>query len=148
MAAQFPQFDGKMFIDQEFGLLDASQGPDTRLMLAVLKKYTKIDPQAFAQMGFMAGKFATIALLNVNGPVTAAKYNKAVRALKNVKTDMLCKPWYVGNLAYHIPNNANIGVTYKAGKVVLSDRCFNIAPVDKEIAQTRVWEKKFKLNTG
>ena len=61
---------------------------------------------------------------------------------------MLCKPWYVGNLAYHIPNNANIGVTYKAGKVVLSDKCFNIAPVDKEIAQTRVWEKKFKLNTG
>ena len=110
MAAQFPQFDGKMFIDQEFGLLDASQGPDTRLMLAVLKKYTKIDPQAFAQMGFMAGKFATIALLNVKGAVTAKSYNKAVRALKNVKTDMLCKPWYVGNLPYHIPNNANIGV--------------------------------------
>jgi branched-chain amino acid transport system substrate-binding protein len=148
MAAQFPQFDGKMFIDQEFGLLDASQGPDTRLMLAILKKYTKIDPQAFAQMGFMAGKFATQALLNIRGPVTAKSYNAAVRGLKNVKTDMLCKPWYVGNLPYHIPNNANIGVTYKAGKVVLSDKCFNIAPVDKEIAQTRVWEKKFKLNTG
>jgi branched-chain amino acid transport system substrate-binding protein len=147
MAAQFPQFDGKMFIDQEFGLLDASQGPDTRLMLAVLKKYTKIAPQAFAQMGFMAGKFSTLALLNVKGAVTAASYNKAVRALKNVKTDMLCKPWYVGNLPYHIPNNTNIGVTYKAGKVVLSDKCFNIAPVDKEIAQTRVWEKKFKLNS-
>jgi branched-chain amino acid transport system substrate-binding protein len=146
MAAQFPQFDGKMFIDQEFGLLDASQGPDTRLMLQVLKKYTKIAPQAFAQMGFMAGKFATQALLNVQGRVTAKAYNNAVRNLTNVKTDMLCKPWYVGDLPYHIPNNANIGVTYKAGKVVLSDKCFNIAPVDKEIAQTRVWEKKFGLN--
>ena len=38
-------------------------------MLAILKRYTKIDPQAFAQMGFMAGKFATQALLNVKGPV-------------------------------------------------------------------------------
>jgi branched-chain amino acid transport system substrate-binding protein len=149
MAAQFPQFDGKMFIDQEFGLLDASQGPDTRLMLAVLKKYTKIDPQAFAQMGFMAGKFATQALLNVKGPITKSTYNAAVRGLKNIKTDMLCKPWYVGNaLPYHIPNNTNIGVTYKAGKVVLSDRCFNIQAVDPELAQTRAWEKKFKLNTA
>ena len=55
MAGQFPQFDGKMFINSEFGLLDAKQGPDTRLMLLILKKYAPtIAPQAFAQMGFMA----------------------------------------------------------------------------------------------
>ena len=30
----------------------------------------------------------------------------------------------------------------------MKEKCFAIAPVDKEIAQTRVWEKKFKLNTG
>lgn len=149
MAEQFPEFDGKMFIGQEFRLLDASAGPDTRLMLAILKKYTKIDPQAFAQMGFMAGKFATQALLNVKGAVTKTSYNKAVRGLKNIKTDMLCEPWYVGNaLPYHIPNNANMGATYKDGKVVQSDPCFDIAPVDPEIAKTRVWEKKFNLNTG
>jgi branched-chain amino acid transport system substrate-binding protein len=149
MAGQFGNWDGKLFINSEFGLLDASQGPDTRLMLALLKKYTKIDPQAFAQMGFMAGKFATQALLNVKGPVTAKSYNAAVRALKNQKTDMLCKPWYVGNaLPYHIPNNTDITVDYKDGKVVLKEKCFAIAPVDKELAQTRVWEKKFNLNTG
>ncbi len=83
MAGQFGNWDGKLFINSEFGLLDPSQGPDTRLMLAILKKYTKIDPQAFAQMGFMAGKFATQALLNVKGPVTAKSYNAAVRGLKN-----------------------------------------------------------------
>jgi len=149
MAGQFGNWDGKLFINSEFGLLDASQGPDTRLMLAILKKYTKIDPQAFAQMGFMAGKFATQALLNVKGPVTAKSYNAAVRSLKNQKTDMLCKPWYVGNaLPYHIPNNTDITVDYKDGKVVLKEKCFAIAPVDKEMAQTRVWEKKFNLNTG
>jgi branched-chain amino acid transport system substrate-binding protein len=149
MAGQFGKWDGKLFINSEFGLLDASQGPDTRLMLAVLKRYTKIDPQAFAQMGFMAGMFATKALLSINGPVTAKSYNAAARKLKNVKTDMLCKPWYVGNaLPYHIPNNWDITVDYKDGKVVLKEKCFAIAAVDAELAQTRVWEKKFKLNTA
>ena len=148
MAGQFPQFDGHLWINSEFGLLDAAQGPDTRLMIAILKKYTKIAPQAFAQMGFMDAKFATTALLSINGPVTAASYNKAARGLKNVKTDMLCKPWYVGKLPYHIPNNTDITVDYKDGKVVKKEGCFDIAAVDKELAQTRVWEKKFKLNTG
>ena len=149
MAEQFGKWDGKLFINSEFGLLDASQGPDTQLMLQVLQKYTKIAPQAFAQMGFMAGKFSTAALLSIKGPVTAKSYNAAVRKLKNIKTDMLCKPWYVGNaLPYHIPNNWDITVDYKGGKVVLKEKCFAIAPVDKEVAQTRVWEKKFNLNTG
>ena len=68
------------------------------------------------------GKFSTQALLNVKGAVTAKSYNAAVRALKNVKTDMLCKPWYVGNnLPYHIPNNTDITVTYKGGKVVANE---------------------------
>ena len=149
MAGQFPQFDGHLWINSEFGLLDASQGPDTRLMIAILKKYSpSIAPQAFGQMGFMDAKFATAALLSVKGPVTAASYNKAVRGLKNIKTDMLCKPWYVGNLPFHIPNNTDITVDYKNGKVVKKESCFDIAAVDKELAQTRVWEKKFKLNTG
>jgi branched-chain amino acid transport system substrate-binding protein len=150
MAAQFPQFDGHLWINNEFGLLDASQGPDTQLMLAVQKKYApSIAPQAFGQMGFLVGKFATIALLSIKGPITAKSYNAAVRRLKNIKTDVLCKPWYVGNnLPYHIPSNTDITVDYKNGKVVLKEKCFDIAAVDPEVAQTRVWEKKFKLNTG
>jgi branched-chain amino acid transport system substrate-binding protein len=149
MAGQFPQFDGHLWINSEFGLLDASQGPDTRLMLAIQKKYApSIAPQAFGQMGFMDAKFATTALLSIKGPITAASYNRAARNLKNVHTDILCKPWYVGSaLPYHIPNNTDITVDYKDGKVVLKEKCFNIAPVDKELAQTRVWEKKFNLNT-
>jgi branched-chain amino acid transport system substrate-binding protein len=149
MAKQFPQFDGHLWINQEFKNVDPKVGPDTALMFDILKKYApKIAPQAFAQMGFMDGKFSTDALLSINGPITAASYNKAVRALKNEKTDMLCKPWYVGPLAYHIPNNTDITVDYKNGQVVVKEPCFDIAPVDKSIAQTRIWEKKYKLNTG
>jgi hypothetical protein len=32
--------------------------------------------------------------------------------------------------------------------VVVKEKCFAIAAVDKSISQTRAWEKKFKLNTG
>ena len=151
MSSQFsPSFDGRLWIDNEFSNVDPKVGPDSALMFAILKQYApSIAPQAFAQMGFLVGKFTTQALLNTKGPITVKSYNRAVRNLRNVKTDILCKPWYVGNaLPYHIPNNTNIGATYRNGAVVRSDACFNIQAVDSEIAQTRVWEKKFKLNTG
>ena len=62
---------------------------------------------------------------------------------------MLCKPWYVGNARRTTSRTtADITVDYKDGKVVVKEKCFAIAAVDKSIAQTRVWEKKFKLNTG
>jgi branched-chain amino acid transport system substrate-binding protein len=135
-----------MYINSEFALLD-SKGPDETLYNQINAKYTpKIAIQSFGQMGFMDAKFATQALLSIKGPVTAKSYNNAVRALKDVKTDMLCKPWYVGNLKYHIPNNWDITVDYKGGQVVEKEKCFAIAPVDPQIAQTRVWEKQFKLN--
>jgi branched-chain amino acid transport system substrate-binding protein len=148
MAKQFPQFDGKIFINNEFNNITA-KGPDSTLYKQVTERYApKIALQAFGQMGFLVGKYATQALLSINGPVTAASYNRAVRNLKNAKSDILCKPFYVGNLRYHIPNNTDITVTYRNGAVAMVDRCFAIAPVDREIAQTRRWEKQFKLNTG
>jgi branched-chain amino acid transport system substrate-binding protein len=149
MASQFPQFDGHLWINNEFSNVDPSVGPDTRLMFAILKKYLpSLAPQAFTQMGFMDGKFATAALLSIKGPITAKSYNAAVKKLKNQKTDMLCKPYYVGNLPYHIPNNTDITVDYKSGKVVLKYPCTAIAPVDKSIVATRAFEKKLKLNVG
>jgi branched-chain amino acid transport system substrate-binding protein len=150
MSGQFsPAFDGHLWINSEFSLISPSVGPDSALMFQILKKYApKIAPQSFGQMGFMDGKFATAALLSIKGAITAKSYNDAVRGLKNIKTDMLCKPWYVGNLAYHIPNNTDITVDYKGGNVVTRTGCTAIAPVDKAISQTRTWEKKFNLNTG
>ena len=126
------------------------QGPDTRAD-AGRPEEVRADAsrrRRSAQMGFMDAKFATTALLSIKGPITAKSYNLAARNLKNIHTDILCKPWYVGNaLPYHIPNNTDITVDYKNGKVVLKEKCFDIAAVDKELAQTRIWEKKFNLNT-
>ncbi len=147
MAKQFGQFDNKIFINQEFSNL-TKNAPDSNLWRAMNKKYAPtVVLQAFGQMGYMDAKFATIALLKIKGPVTAKSYNKSIRSLKNIHTDILCKPWYVGNLAYHIPNNYDVTVTYNNGKIVVKDKCFAIAPVDNSIAQTRKWEKKYNLNT-
>ena len=61
-----------------------------------------------------------------------------MKALTNQKTDMLCKPWYVGNLPYHIPNNTDITVDYKGGNVVVKQPCFEITgATDQPIRQTR-----------
>src|SRR6476660_6741731 len=148
MSSQFsPAFDGHLWIDNEFSNVDPKVGPDSALMFQVLKKYaSKIAPQAFAQMGFLVGKFAVNALMSIKGPITAKSYNAAVRNLKNQKSDILCKPFYVGNLAYHIPNNTNIIVDYKDKNVVVRTGCTDFQAVDKAIAQTRKWEKQFKLN--
>ena len=100
-------------------------------------------------MGFMDAKFATRPCSASRVRSRRSRTTAAARDLKNIHTDILCKPWYVGNaLPYHIPNNTDITVDYKDGKVVLKEKCFAIAPVDKELAQTRVWEKKFNLNTA
>jgi branched-chain amino acid transport system substrate-binding protein len=149
MSSQFsPAFDGHLWIDNEFSNVDPKVGPDSALMFQILSKYTKIVPQAFAQMGFLAGKFATNALLSIKGPITAKSYNAAVLSLKNQKSDILCKPYYVGRIPFHIPNNTNIIVDYKNKNVVVRTGCTPFAPVDAAIAQTRAFERKLHLNTG
>jgi branched-chain amino acid transport system substrate-binding protein len=147
MSGQFsPAFDGHLWIDNEFSNVDPKVGPDSALMFTILKKYApKIAPQAFAQMGFLDAKFATSALLSIKGAITAKSYNAAVASLKNQRTDMLCKPYYVGKIPYHIPNNSNIIVDYKGGDVVVRSGCTEFQAVDKAIAQTRVWEKQYHL---
>ena len=149
MASQFsPEFDGHLWIDNEFSNVDPKVGPDSALMFAILKKYApSIAPQAFAQMGFLDGKFATNALLSIKGAITKTSYNIAVKGLKNQHTDMLCQPFYVGNIPYHIPNNANIIVDYKNKNVVVRNGCTKFQAVDPAITQTRIWEKQYNLNT-
>ncbi len=134
-----------LFINSEFVLL-GSTGPDMTLYRQVTKKYaSSIAVQSFGQMGFMVGKFVTAALLNVKGPVTKASYNKAAAELKNIRTDMLCQPWYFQKLPVHIPNNWDITVSYKDGKVVQTEKCFPIADVDADLVTTRKLEKQNKL---
>ena len=146
MAQQFGAFDNKIFINQELANLD-STGPDETLYQQINAKYTpKIAIQAFGQFGYLDAKEAVNALLSIKGAITAKSYNAAVKALVNQQTDMVCKPFYDGNIPYHIPNNADITVTYNAGKVTQVQGCKALPTnVDPQIATTLAWEKKYKL---
>ena len=133
MSGQFsPAFDGHLWINSEFGLLDVA-GPDTRLMLAIQKKYApSIVIAGLRPDGFMDAKFVT------NGPaqhqgVRSPPSRQPGGSQPEERPRTSCKPWYVGNaLPYHIPNNTDITVDYKDGRA--EGEVFDIAPVDKEIA--------------
>lgn len=140
-------FDNKIYIDSEFALLSADS-PDMKLYRAINEAYSPSIPiQSFGQMGFLTAKFATNALLGVKGAITRESFNQAVLGLTSQKTDMLCKPWYFGQLPGHLANNSNIIVTYKGGQVVSEQPCFDIAPVDPVVKAARAAEAKGGLNS-
>lgn len=133
-------FDDKIYIDSEFALLSA-ETPDMQLYRDITEAYEPSLPiQSFGQMGFLTAKFATNALLGIDGPITRESFNQAVVELEAQETDMLCKPWYFGDLPGHLANNSNIIVTYREGQVVSEQSCFDIAAVDPVVEAARAAE--------
>jgi len=76
-------------------------------------------------------------LEGINGAYTAKSVNEAFKNVKDFKTDILCKPWYYGQAALHIPNNTDRTVTPQGGHMVQKEGCFAISDVDPGIAQVR-----------
>jgi branched-chain amino acid transport system substrate-binding protein len=104
---------------------------------------------SFGQFGFLDARVATEVLLTLKpSQLTAKGVNAAFLKIKNWKSDLLCKPFYSGNLPGHVPNNWDITTTGKDGKMVVRESCFPIAAVTPEIKAARAAEKKFKLTSG
>jgi branched-chain amino acid transport system substrate-binding protein len=132
-----PQWNDKLGVNAELNLTTAD-GPDSNLYREVLKKYApKIPLGSFSQMGFVEGAVATKALLGIKGDITAESVNEAFKAVKDFKTDILCKPWYYGDGPLHIPNNTDRTTTPKDGVMVEKEACFPISDVDPPIKQVR-----------
>jgi len=143
-------WDGKFGVNAELQLLD-SKGPDNQLYRSLHAKYVpkKWGLSSFGQFGFLDARVATETLLMLDPKnITAKSVNNAFRRIKNWKSDLLCKPWYVGNLPGHVPNNWDLTVTPKNGKMVQKEGCFAIAPITPAIRAARAAEKKFKLTSG
>jgi branched-chain amino acid transport system substrate-binding protein len=135
-------WNGKLGVNAELNLTSAT-GPDSTLYREVLKKYApKIALGSFSQMGYVEASIAVKALLGISGDLTAKSVNDAFKAVKDYQTDILCKPWYYGDAALHIPNNTDRTTTPQDGKMVQKEDCFPISDVDPAIAQVR------KLETG
>jgi branched-chain amino acid transport system substrate-binding protein len=144
-----PGWNGKMMINAELALVD-STGPDMTLMQAILKQYAPTIPiGSFPQMGFMAAHIATQTLLKLPADqLTTAGVNKAFRSIKNFKTDILCKPWYFGDLQFHVPNNTDRTVVPQDKKMTQKEDCFDIAALPgNNLEEIRTAEKAQKLNS-
>ena len=62
--------------------------------------------------------------------LTQQGVNAAIRKIKNFKTDILCTPWYFGDLPYHVPNNVDRTVVPQNRVMVQKEDCFPIAAFD------------------
>jgi branched-chain amino acid transport system substrate-binding protein len=137
------QWDNKLGVNAELNLTNAN-GPHSALYRAVMDKYGKSVSGglgSFSQMGFVAAEITVSALQTIDGEYTVASVNKAIKDVKDFKTDILCKPWYYGDAPLHIPNNTDWTTTPKNGKMVIKEQCFPISEVDPAIAQVRKLEK-------
>jgi branched-chain amino acid transport system substrate-binding protein len=130
-AALGEAWDGKFLINAEFNLLDSGL-PDGEHMLALHEAASPDFPvSSFAQMGYLAAKAATEALLRMGegAEYTQESVNEAFRTLTNVESDMWCKPWYFssGLPDGNVSNNTDYTVVPGGDVMVLLEDCFEIA---------------------
>jgi branched-chain amino acid transport system substrate-binding protein len=102
-----PYWKGNFFANLEFMPLD-HPAPDTRNWQAVMDRYgAKTDSRdAFSQGGYLAARLLTQTLLKMPGDkIDRAGVTQALQQVQDFRSDLLCKPFYVGKGARH---NANI----------------------------------------
>jgi branched-chain amino acid transport system substrate-binding protein len=141
-------WNGKLGVNAELALVD-STGPDNSLYQKITKQYAPTIPLgSFGQMGFVAADIITHTLLGLSpSDLTPQGVNTAIRQIKNFKTDILCKPWYFGDLQQHVPNNADRTVVPQNHVFVQKQGCFDIAPLPGNNLDTiRQTEKSQGLN--
>jgi branched-chain amino acid transport system substrate-binding protein len=141
----------KINVNAELSLLDDPR-PEMELYRSVTKKYAASQPLgSFQQMGFMIGRIVVYALMGlsadqVKDPVAV---NKAILGVKNFNTDIVCKPWYYGDLPAHVPNNWDYNVVPNGTDIMQKDKdCFQIAAVEPILTAARAAEVAQKLNVG
>jgi len=143
-------WNGKFLINAEFNVLDSGK-PDQNHMNEIRQKYrSDIPSSSFAQMGYLAGRVATDALMSIKGDITKASVNAAFKAVKNFKSDMWCKPWYFDSaVGQNVSNNNDTTVTPKDGNMVQKEDCFAIAELPANpLKDIRAKEASLGLNKG
>jgi branched-chain amino acid transport system substrate-binding protein len=144
-------WNGKFLINAEFNVLDSGQ-PDQNHMNEIREKYAPdIPSSSFAQMGYLAGRFATEALLGIQGDqYTKENVNAAFKAVTNLTSDILCKPWYFDStVGSNVSNNTDLTVAPQDGNMVQVEDCFDIAALPQNpLEAIRAKEQELGLNTG
>jgi branched-chain amino acid transport system substrate-binding protein len=145
-----PDWNDKFLINAEFNVLDSGQ-PDQNHMNEIREQYAPdINSSSFAQMGYLAGRVATDALMGIEGEITKESVNEAFRGIKNFVSDIWCKPWYFeSGTGANVSNNVDLTVAPRDGEMVQLEECFEIAELpDNNLAEIRQAEEEGSLNTG
>jgi branched-chain amino acid transport system substrate-binding protein len=145
-----PAWNDKFLINAEFNVLDSGM-PDQNHMNEVREQYAPdINSSSFAQMGYLAGRVATDALLGIEGEITKESVNEAFRSITNFTSDIWCKPWYFDSgTGSNVSNNTDLTVTPRDGAMVQIEECFEIAELPgNPLAEIRAAEEELGLNTG
>lgn len=124
-----------------------SGGPDNANWKAVMAAYAdKSAPRdSFAQSGYLAARVATEALLKLDPKtIDRAKVSAALRQVKGFKSDILCRPFYVGDGARHNANSSGpIAQVSGNGFKLISSGCMTAE--EPELADVRADEKRLGL---
>jgi branched-chain amino acid transport system substrate-binding protein len=145
-----PDWNDKFLINAEFNVLDSGQ-PDQNHMNEIREQYAPdINSSSFAQMGYLAGRVATDALMGIEGDITKESVNEAFRGVKNFVSDIWCQPWYFeSGTGANVSNNVDLTVAPRDGEMVQLEECFEIAELpDNNLAEIRQAEEEGSLNTG
>jgi branched-chain amino acid transport system substrate-binding protein len=151
LAAELSEaWNGKFLINAEFNVLDSGQ-PDQNHMNEVREQYASDVPSSsFAQMGYLAGRVATDALMGIEGDITKESVNEAFRGVKNFVSDIWCAPWYFDSTTgSNVSNNIDLTVAPEDGNMVQVEDCFEIADLpNNPLEEIRAAEEENDLNTG
>ena len=145
-----PAWNGKFLINAEFNLLDSGL-PDQNHMNEIREQYASdVQSSSFAQMGYLAGRVATDALLSIEGDITVESVNAAFQGITNFTSDLFCKPWYFDSTTgANVSNNTDLTVVPQDGVMVQAEECFDITELEQNpLAAIRAAEEELGLNTG
>lgn len=119
-------WDGKIYINAELTPWDRD-GPDAKRWRQVMDAFARPeDPRdTFSQAGFVSANVLVDTLMAMKPEeIDRDNVTKALKAVKNYRTDLLCSPWYFGEAASHQPNHAGVELVIKStGFEVVAD-CF------------------------
>jgi branched-chain amino acid transport system substrate-binding protein len=139
-------WNGNFDIHLEFMPVE-SAGADNLNWKATMEAFgTRSDPRdSFAQAGYLAARIVTEALLKMDPKkIDRAGVSTALRNVKGFKSDILCRPFYVGDGARHNANSSGpISQVSGNGFKQVSDGCLMAA--DPELSDLREQEKKLGL---
>jgi branched-chain amino acid transport system substrate-binding protein len=141
-----PAWNNKLDIHLEFQPVE-SAGADNTNWKATMDAYgAKTDPRdSFAQAGYLAARIVTDTLLKMDPKkLDRASVSAALRKVSGFKSDILCKPFYVGDGARHNANNSGpIATVSGNGFSLQSSSCLTAA--DPELVDVHAFETKMGL---